>query len=177
MEHGQTTQPFFAHCSSFPRFEYTKRWEWSFTANTSYGECQQNYEDTPNIGVKVFMRVTQRLVDRNRIFSYPSWNFILRLAISGLHVAKSDKSARKTVDNSSTKWSNLLGISWSPGYLRSSSFLTWSRKESTLLFAIIDIWVISVNLSTYPSPWLQHNFHCVCNNLRSSEKICEFPIR
>jgi hypothetical protein len=53
----------------------------------------------------------------------------------------------------------LLGISWSPGYLRSSSFLTWSRKESTLLFAIIDIWIISVNLSTYPSPWLQHNFH------------------
>jgi hypothetical protein len=47
-------------------FLSTKRWERSFTTNTSYGECQQNYEDTSNIGVKVFMRVTQRLLERNR---------------------------------------------------------------------------------------------------------------
>jgi hypothetical protein len=31
-----------------------------------------------------------------------AWNFILHLAISGLHVAKLSKFVRKTVDNSST---------------------------------------------------------------------------
>jgi hypothetical protein len=66
----------------------------------------------------------------------PSWNFILHLAIPGLQVAKSGKYARKTVDNSFTKWSNLLGMRywpkifcrWSPGNLRSSLLLTCSRK-------------------------------------------------
>ena len=75
IEHGQTTQHIFVHCSSFQRFESTKRWEWSFTANTSYGECQQNYEDTLNIRVKVFMRVTQRFLERNRDIFKPIMKF------------------------------------------------------------------------------------------------------
>jgi hypothetical protein len=47
----------------------------SSTANISYGECQHNYEDTPNIGVKVFMRVTQRLLERNRDVFKPIMEF------------------------------------------------------------------------------------------------------
>jgi hypothetical protein len=67
-------------------FESTKRWEWSFTTNTSYGDCQQKYEDTPNIGLKVFMRVTQRLLERNRDIFKPIMEFHFHLIISGLQV-------------------------------------------------------------------------------------------
>jgi hypothetical protein len=43
--------------------------------NTSYGECQQNYEDTPNIGIKVFMRLTRRLLERNMDVFKPIMEF------------------------------------------------------------------------------------------------------
>jgi hypothetical protein len=56
----------------------------------------------PNIEEKVFTRLTQRLLERNRDIFNPLWNSILRLAISGLHVPNSGKSARKAVDNTST---------------------------------------------------------------------------
>jgi hypothetical protein len=36
---------------------------------------QQNYEDTPNIGVEVFMRVTQRLLERNGDIFKPIMEF------------------------------------------------------------------------------------------------------
>ena len=83
MEHGQTTQLFFTHCSFFPCFESTKRWEWSFAANISYGECQkQNYEDTPNIGVKVFMCVTRDIFKPIMDFHSPSVYFKTYIKIS-----------------------------------------------------------------------------------------------
>ena len=71
MEHGQTTQTFFAHCRSSPIVELPhvfslRRDENDLSQQTLVtGECQQNYEDTPNIGVKDFMRLTQRLLERN----------------------------------------------------------------------------------------------------------------
>jgi hypothetical protein len=41
----------------------------------SYGEYQQNYEDTPNIGVIFFIRVTERLLERNRDIFKSSMDF------------------------------------------------------------------------------------------------------
>ena len=75
-------QFFFTHCSFSPRFETTKRWAWSFTANISYGECQKNYEDTPNIGVKVFVCATRDIFKPIMDFHSPSVYFKTHIKIS-----------------------------------------------------------------------------------------------
>jgi hypothetical protein len=52
-----------------------RRGENDISQQTLVTESVNNYEDTPNIGVKIFMRVTQRLLEINRDIFKPIIKF------------------------------------------------------------------------------------------------------